>query len=61
MNTSNKSGKDFTRRDFIKGAASGIGLGALATMGIFSYSDRRKNFLPQIERKNHSFGVCRGV
>jgi 7,8-dihydropterin-6-yl-methyl-4-(beta-D-ribofuranosyl)aminobenzene 5'-phosphate synthase len=61
MTTSRNKSRDFTRRDFIKGTASGLGLGALATMGIFSYSEKRKNFLPAVTRKQHDFGVCKSV
>lgn len=50
-----------TRRDFIKGAATGVGLGALATMGIFSYSPMRNVFLPDMERKMKGFGTCKSI
>lgn len=50
-----------TRRDFIKGAATGVGLGALATMGIFSYSPMRNVFLPDMERKMKDFGTCKSI
>lgn len=50
-----------SRRDFIKGAATGVGIGTLASMGLFSYSDMRKEFLPKIERKNRDFGVCKSI
>ena len=33
------------RRDFIKGAALGIGAGILGAMGAFSYSPLHHNFL----------------
>lgn len=49
------------RRDFIKGSATGLGLGALAAMGIFSYSPMRAIFFPEIERKFADFGACKSV
>ncbi len=63
MSTNNDNSKktDFTRRDFIKGAATGVGLGTLATMGVFSYSGARKKFLPEIQRQQKDFGVCKSV
>ncbi len=53
--------KPFSRRDFVKGMATGIGAGALASMGLFSYSPMRKKFLPDIERQKKDFGVCKSV
>ena len=49
------------RRDFIKGSATGLGLGALAAMGIFSYSPMRTIFFPEIQRKFADFGTCKSV
>ena len=49
------------RRDFIKGTATGLGLGALASMGLFSYSPLREIFLPQVKRKFTDFGKCKSV
>ena len=60
-NINNKKKNDFSRRHFIKGAATGIGLGALASMGLFSYSDARKTFLPKIVREKEDFGVCKSI
>lgn len=60
-NINNKKKNDFSRRHFIKGAATGIGLGTLATMGLFSYSDARKTFLPKVVRKQNDFGVCKSI
>ena len=50
-----------TRRDFLKGAATGLGVGGLAAMGAFSYSPWRKQYFPEIERKLTDFGVCKSV
>lgn len=50
-----------TRRDFLKGAVTGLGFGTMATMGIFSYSPMRSIFLPEIERKMKDFGACKSV
>lgn len=50
-----------TRRDFLKGAATGLGVGGLAAMGAFSYSPWRKRYFPEIERKQTDFGVCKSV
>lgn len=55
----NKNG--FSRRDFVKGAATGIGAGMLASMGVFSYSEKRKSFLPDISRQQRDFGACKKV
>lgn len=55
------SDKKLSRRDFVKGALTGVGLGTLASMGLFSYSSMRENFLPQITRLGKDFGVCKSV
>ncbi len=49
------------RRDFIKGAALGIGAGTLGAMGAFSYSPLRHTFLPQEKRKMTDIGLCKSV
>jgi 7,8-dihydropterin-6-yl-methyl-4-(beta-D-ribofuranosyl)aminobenzene 5'-phosphate synthase len=51
----------FTRRDFIKGAALGLGLGAIGAMGLYSYSPMSRKHIAQVQRKQGDFGVCRGV
>ncbi len=56
-----KNVQDEKRRDFIKGAATGLGLGALAAMGIVSYSPLREIFLPQTQRKFTDFGKCKSI
>lgn len=52
---------DMKRRDFIKGAATGVGIGVLGAMGLYSYSPARKSHFPKIERKMADIGVCRSV
>lgn len=50
-----------TRRSFLKGAATGLGVGGLAAMGAFSYSPWRKQFFSEIERTQMDFGICKKV
>lgn len=50
-----------SRRTFIKGAATGIGIGGLGAMGAFSYSPWRKQYFKQIERQQTDIGVCSKV
>lgn len=50
-----------SRRDFIKGSATGLGLGALASMGLFSYSPLKEIFLPDVVRKFKDFGAIKSV
>ncbi len=57
--TQNK--KNVSRRDFLKGAATGVCAGALVSMGAVSYSPMSKYFLPKKERKQTDFGVCKSV
>lgn len=49
------------RRDFIKGAALGVGAGALGAMGAFSYAPARMNLLPETNRNMADFGECKSV
>lgn len=49
------------RRDFMKGAAVGLGAGALGAMGAFSYSPVRTAFLPESTRKMTDIGECKSV
>lgn len=51
----------FTRRDFVKGAALGVGLGALGAMGLYSYSPLSRKHLPKVARQMTDIGQCRGV
>lgn len=53
--------KEFSRRDFLKGSATGVCAGALASMGAYSYSPMRKKFFPEINREQTDFGVCKSV
>ena len=53
--------QEWSRRDFIKGAATGIAAGSVATMGIYSYSPWRKKHFPKIVRKMQDIGVCKSV
>ncbi|SHJ44051.1 7,8-dihydropterin-6-yl-methyl-4-(beta-D-ribofuranosyl)aminobenzene 5'-phosphate synthase [Malonomonas rubra DSM 5091] len=49
------------RRDFLKGATTGVGLGMLGAMGIYSYSPLRKQHFPEVARKMTDIGVCKSV
>lgn len=49
------------RRDFLKGATTGVGLGMLGAMGVYSYSPLRKQHFPEIARKMTDIGVCKSV
>ena len=49
------------RREFLKGAALGVGAGALGAMGAYSYTPMRRAFLPEVDRKMADFGVCKSV
>jgi 7,8-dihydropterin-6-yl-methyl-4-(beta-D-ribofuranosyl)aminobenzene 5'-phosphate synthase len=49
------------RRDFLKGAAIGVMGGAIAAMGVYSYSPWRKSFFPEIERKLTDIGACKSI
>lgn len=53
--------ENIQRRDFLKGAVTGTGIGALAAMGLFSYSGMRKKLFPKKERKMTDIGTCRSV
>ncbi|WP_462323795.1 MBL fold metallo-hydrolase [Desulfoplanes sp.] len=52
---------DMKRRDFLKGAATGVGVGVLGAMGLYSYSPIRKNHFAKTERKLEDIGVCKSV
>ncbi|BDQ35756.1 MBL fold hydrolase [Pseudodesulfovibrio nedwellii] len=49
------------RRDFLKGAATGVGVGLLGAMGLYSYSPMREGYFPETERKMTDIGMCRSV
>ena len=53
--------KEISRRDFLKGAATGLAGGTLVTMGLYSYSPLRKNHFAQTERKLADIGVCKNI
>jgi len=49
------------RRDFLKGAATGILGGAVLGMGLFSYSPWSKTYFSPIKRKLVDIGTCKSV
>jgi 7,8-dihydropterin-6-yl-methyl-4-(beta-D-ribofuranosyl)aminobenzene 5'-phosphate synthase len=49
------------RRDFLKGAATGVGVGVLGVMGLYSYSPLRKKHFAKTKRKLQDIGVCKSV
>jgi len=49
------------RRDFLKGTTTGVGLGLLGAMGIYSYSPLRKRYFAKTTRKMTDIGVCKSV
>ena len=49
------------RRTFLKGATTGLGLGVVGAMGLYSYSSARKGHFPEAERKMADIGVCKSV
>ena len=53
--------KGISRRDFIRGTATGLGVGALAAAGVFSYSPWRKEMFPEVIRNQVDIGVCKSV
>lgn len=57
--SNDKSG--IKRRDFLKGAATGVGVGVFAAMGLYSYSDVRKRHFAKVERKMEDIGVCKSI
>jgi 7,8-dihydropterin-6-yl-methyl-4-(beta-D-ribofuranosyl)aminobenzene 5'-phosphate synthase len=50
-----------SRRDFIKGVASGAIGGTLAGMGLYSYTDSAYSRLPKASRAQMDFGAVRSV
>lgn len=50
-----------SRREFVKGAATGVVAGAFASMGLYSYTQSAYDRLPKPVRKGHDFGTCRSV
>lgn len=53
--------KNISRREFLKGAATGIGLGALASMGIYSYSPLAGKHHAKVKRLQKDFGAIKHV
>ena len=49
------------RRDFMKGAALGVGAGMLGSMGAYSYSPLRRAFLKDVKRGTTDIGLCKSV
>ncbi|MFV0350678.1 MAG: MBL fold metallo-hydrolase, partial [Halodesulfovibrio sp.] len=50
-----------SRRDFVKGVATGVCAGAFASMGLYSYTQSAYDRLPKAERKFQDFGAVRSV
>lgn len=50
-----------SRRDFVKGLATGVSVGALAGMGLYSYTPAAYDRLAKVERKFEEFGALRRV
>ncbi|MGM0655913.1 MAG: MBL fold metallo-hydrolase [Thermodesulfobacteriota bacterium] len=59
MSTNDKD--KMSRRDFVKGASMGVLAGAIATMGVYSYSPLRKAHFKDVKRKQADIGVCKGI
>ena len=55
------SDKKINRKDFLKGAAMGLGAGAVGAMGLYSYSPLKKKHFPEISRKQEELGVCKSI
>jgi len=49
------------RRDFIKGLTVGAAIGAIGTMGVYSYSPWRKRHFPPVKRGEKDIGECKSV
>lgn len=56
-----KKHKGVSRRDFVKGAATGVCAGTFATMGLYSYSPFAKKRLAKTTRAMNDFGVLKNV
>jgi len=50
-----------SRRDFVKGAATGAIAGAFAGMGLYSYTGSAYDRLPKVARAKQDFGAVRSV
>ncbi len=53
--------KKIKRRDFLKGATTGVGFGLLGAMGLYSYSPGRNRHFAEVARKMTDIGVCKSV
>ncbi|MTI18013.1 MBL fold metallo-hydrolase [Rhodobacteraceae bacterium RKSG542] len=51
----------FDRRTFLKGATTGVGLGVIGAMGLYSYSPLRKAHFPEVERKMTEIGTIKSL
>ena len=49
------------RKFLVSGAALGAGIGTVGAMGAFSYSPVRMKVLPEVNRLQQHFGVCKSV
>ncbi|MFO7817487.1 MAG: MBL fold metallo-hydrolase [Thermodesulfobacteriota bacterium] len=49
------------RRDFLKGAATGVGVGLIGAMGLYSYSPLKENHFSDVDRKMEDIGVCKSL
>ncbi|GAB6178368.1 MBL fold metallo-hydrolase [Desulfobaculum senezii] len=56
-----KNENGVNRRDFMKGAATGLCVGAFAGMGLYSYTPSAYDRMPDPKRKMQDFGECRSV
>jgi 7,8-dihydropterin-6-yl-methyl-4-(beta-D-ribofuranosyl)aminobenzene 5'-phosphate synthase len=50
-----------SRRDFLKGAAMGVGAGAVGGMLVYSYSPWRRRHFPEAKRKLADIGTCKSI
>lgn len=49
------------RREFMKGAALGVGAGVLGSMGLILVFAAPRAFLPEVKRGTADIGVCKSV
>lgn len=49
------------RRAFLKGTMTGVGLGLIGAMGVYSYSPLRKSYFPDTERKMTDIGTVKSL
>lgn len=61
MSGNNTNGNGSSRRDFLKGASIGVAGGALAAMGVYSYSPMRKAHFADKKKDMEDIGVCKSV